>query len=125
MLGCIWLGIAALAGCGGTGKAEETALSQYEIAETGTWKDGVYTETAEGKKGEFPVSVTIEDGKIAEILIGENQETPDKGGVAIEELPGRIVEAQSPEVDAVSGATVTSEGVKDAVARCLEQASQE
>ena len=48
----------------------------------------------------------------------------DKGGVAIAQLPDKIVEAQSYEVDAVSGATITSEGIKSAVAKSLEQATK-
>ena len=110
----------AIAGCG----SESTESSSYDIAEAGTWTDGVYTQTAEGKNGDFDVTVTIEDGSIASVKIGDNDETEDKGGVAIEELPDEIVEAQSYDVDAVSGATVTSEAIEDAVARCLEEASE-
>ncbi len=66
----------------------------------------------------------IEGGNIASISVGDNEETPDKGGVAIAQLPEEIVEAQSYDVDAVTGATVTSNGIKDAVARCLERASE-
>lgn len=110
----------ALAGCG----SEGTESTTYDIAEAGTWTDGVYTQTAEGKNGDFEVIVTIEGGNIASVEVGDNDETEDKGGVAIEELPDEIVEAQSYDVDAVSGATVTSEAIEDAVARCLEEASK-
>ena len=110
----------ALAGCG----SESAESSSYDIAEAGTWTDGVYTQTAEGKNGDFEVTVTIEEGSIASVEIGDNDETEDKGGVAIEELPDEIVEAQSYDVDTVSGATVTSEAIEDAVARCLEEASE-
>ena len=110
----------ALAGCG----SEGTESATYDIAEAGTWTDGVYTQTAEGRNGDFEVIVTIEGGDIASVEIGDNDETEDKGGVAIEELPDEIVEAQSYDVDAVSGATVTSEAIEDAVARCLEEASK-
>ena len=50
-------------------------------------------------------------------------ETPDIGGKAIAELPAEMIKGQTYEVDAISGATITSNGMKDAVARCLEQAS--
>lgn len=108
--------ILLLSGCGST--------SSYNISEPGQWNDGIYTETAKGKNGSFDVSVTIENGEIADISIGENQETPDKGGVVIEKLPGQMIEEQTYDVDAISGATVTSTALKDAVARCLEQASE-
>lgn len=113
ILSCLLL----LSGCGNT--------NTYNISESGNWKDGTYTETAKGKKGDFEVSVTIKDGTISEISVGDNQETPDKGGVVIDTLPGQMLEKQTYDVDAVSGATVTSDALKDAVARCLEQASSE
>ena len=81
-------------------------------------------ETAKGKKGNFEVAVVIEGGNIAKISVGNNEETPDKGGIAIAQLPDEIVATQSYDVDAVAGATVTSDGIKDAVARCLEEASK-
>ena len=57
-------------------------------------------------------------------LLGPMMKPHDKGGRAIEQLPGQSKDAQSYSVDAITGATITSEGIKDAVARCLEQASQ-
>ena len=105
-----------LAACGKT----ET---NYNIGDSGSWKDGIYTETAKGKKGDFDVTVIISDGKISDIQIGDNEETPDLGGKAIAELPAEMIKGQTYEADAISGATITSNGMKDAVARCLEQAS--
>ena len=109
-------------GC--SNNASSLSLEDYNISEAGMWNDGIYTETATGKKGTFDVTVTIDNGKITDILIGTNNETPEKGGVAIKTLPEEIINTQSLDVDAVSGATITSNGIKDAVARCLEKASQ-
>lgn len=106
----------ALTACGKT----ET---NYNISDSGSWKDGSYTETAKGKKENFVVTVIISDGKISDIQIGDNKETPDLGGKAIDELPAEMIKRQTYKVDAVSGATITSDGIKDAVAKCLEQAS--
>ncbi len=117
VLGCLLL-------LGGCGTSDTEQAKAYKIAEAGTWIDGTYMETAKGKNGNFEVTVVIEGGNIASISVGNNEETPDKGGVAIAQLPEEIVEAQSYDVDAVTGATVTSNGVKDAVARCLERASE-
>lgn len=96
----------------------------YTINEAGQWKDGTYTKTAKGKNASFDVTVVIDNGYIQTITIGDNKETPEKGGVAINELPAEMVTQQSYEVDAISGATVTSNGIKDAVARCLQDASE-
>lgn len=114
-------GILLLGGCSAS---DTKQVKTYEIAEAGTWTDGTYTETAKGKKGNFEVTVTIQNGNIASVTVSDNEETPDKGGVAIAQLPEKIVSAQSYDVDVVSGATVTSDGIKEAVARCLEKASQ-
>ncbi|MGN1314030.1 MAG: FMN-binding protein [Lachnospiraceae bacterium] len=99
------------------------SVENTETGEATAWVDGTYTETATGKESNFEVTVVIRDGSIASVTIGDHQETPDKGGVAIAELPDKIVEAQSYDVDVVSGATITSTGIKEAVARALEQAS--
>jgi len=65
----------------------------------------------------FDVTVEIVDGKIDSIMIGDNKETPDKGGIAIKQLPYEIIKSQSIEIDAISRATVTSNGIKDVVSR--------
>lgn len=100
-----------------------TKEKNYNISDSGSWKDGTYTETVKGKKGNFDVTVIISEGKISDIQIGDNKETPNLGGKAITELPAEMIKGQTYEVDAVTGATITSNGIKDAVARCLEQAS--
>lgn len=109
---------AAMTGCG-TQKEKN-----YEISEAGTWTDGVYIESTKGKNGTFDVTVTISDGKISNVEVGKNSETPEKGGVAIQQLPSKMIEQQTYDVDAVSGATITSDGIRDAVARSLEKASK-
>lgn len=123
------ISILAVLGCllilGGCGTSDTEQAKTYTIAEAGTWIDGTYTETANGKKGNFEVTVVIEGGNITGIFVGNSEETPDKGGVAIAQLPEEMVAAQSYDVDAVTGATITSNGIKDAVARCLEKASEQ
>ena len=59
--------------------------------------------------------------KIAAIDIVQQQETAGVGSLALEALPARIIEAQSTEVDAVAGATVSSTALKDAVNNALAQ----
>lgn len=121
----VWLSACVLAvALVGCGTNDTTPIASYEIAEAGSWKDGTYVETASGRNEDFEITVVIKNGNIENVSVGPNDETPDKGGRAIEQLPGQIKDAQSYSVDAVTGATITSEGIKDAVARCLEQASQ-
>lgn len=89
-----------------------------------TYADGTYEASAEGMGGEVPVTVTIKDGKIASVEIGDNAETQGIGSNAIEQLPELIVAANGTAgVDAVSGATVTSSAIFAAVNEALDEAT--
>ena len=81
-----------------------------------------YTAEGQGIGGSVPVTVEIEDGVILSVSIGENNETPGVGDLAIAALPDAIVSAQSAEVDTVSGATVTSQAILSAVSEILQEA---
>lgn len=78
-----------------------------------------YTASAPGMGGDVPVTVSYEDGRITAVTVGENNETPGIGDKAVEALPARIVEEQSLTVDAVAGATVTSEAILAAAEAAL------
>ena len=103
-------------------KADEKAADTKDAA-AATLKDGEYKASSKGIGGDVPVTVTIKDGKIAKVEVGENSETEGIGSKAIEQLPDAIVKANGTEgVDAVSGASVTSKAIFTAVEDCLEQA---
>ena len=78
------------------------------------------TASAPGKVGDVTVQVKADAKKIYEINVTEHNETEGIGTMAVDQLPGKIVEAQSLTVDSVSGATVTSEAIKNAVALALQ-----
>ena len=105
----------------GDGPRPENVSGAGEV--TGNYKDGTYTAYGEGIGGRFEVTVEIADGKIIAVTVGENAETIDIGSNAIDQLPGQIIEAQTYEVDAVGGASITSEAIKSAVKACLIEAS--
>lgn len=69
----------------------------------------------EGKNGYIVVEVTANSRKIYAVRVLESEETPGIGSVAVEQLPGRIVAANSINIDGISGATITSTAIKDAV----------
>ena len=97
--------------------------AKADTAEAGAYADGEYTAEGKGIGGKVPVTVTIKDGKISDVTVGDNSETQGIGSKAIEQLPSAIVEANGTEgVDAVSGASVTSKAIFTAVEDCLEQA---
>ncbi len=97
--------------------------AEGDAAAAGSYKDGEYTAEGKGIGGKVPVTVTIKDGKIASVEVGDNSETQGIGSKAIEQLPEKIVEANGTDgVDAVSGASVTSKAIFTAVNDALEQA---
>ena len=99
------------------------APAQAWAATDVSYTDGSYTAEGKGIGGKVPVTVTIKNGKITEVTVGDNSETQGIGSKAIEQLPAKIVEANGTEgVNAVSGATVTSKAIFTAVEDCLEQA---
>ena len=85
--------------------------------------DGVYEGSSDaGMHAGLKVSVEVVDGKIASVKVIAHDETPGISDPAIAGVPTAIVEANSPEVDVVSGATYTSMAIKEAVALALENA---
>lgn len=113
----------SLSACGGkqnSPKKETPSVSGQ--TSNSVLKDGDYEVTAKGFHGEFPVTVKVAEGKISEISVGKHQETQDIGTKAIDAIPPAIVESQSLAVSAVSGATVTSTGLLQAVEEAVRQA---
>lgn len=100
-----------LVGCGNKGTGDDN---------TG-YTDGTYTGEAEGM-APLSVSVTITDGKISEVEVTEQNETPGYSEDALAQIPDAIVDKNSTEVEAVSGATTTSNAIKEAVDNALEKA---
>lgn len=84
-----------------------------------------YEGVGNGRNGPVKVAVTMEDDKIAEISILEQTETVDVADGALEKLPSEIVRTQSTAVDAVTGATFTSNAIVEAVEDCLRQAGED
>ena len=82
----------------------------------------VFTGTAKGMMCDIVAEVTVADGRIVDVKLTGADETPSLGGVVLEEMPGKILEAQSADVDAMAGATVTADAVRAAVNSALEQA---
>ena len=84
-------------------------------------KPGTYTATAKGMFDGLTVEVTVSENAIEKIEVTAHQETAP-GWPALEKIPAAIVEAQSIAVDAVAGATMSSNGVKAAVEAALIEA---
>ncbi|MBQ8925260.1 MAG: FMN-binding protein [Clostridia bacterium] len=92
------------------------------VSESGTWKDGTYTGTATGFVGPITVRVTVSGGKITAITVTNSTDnepylTNAKGVIQ------KILNGQTTNVDVVSGATYSSNGIIGAVRNALAKAA--
>ena len=107
------------------------------FAEGSAVADGTYTASAQAMNDLLEVTVTIADGKIADVVVAPNSETPgiggqllDKTGIVadsigkapVDRLPEEIVANNSTAVDMVTGATITSAVLISLVEDCIKQA---
>ena len=102
------------------GQAAEEAAPAAEEAPIGS---AVLESTVDGKNGPIVVDVVVENGVITKVEVRQHSETQGVGSVAVDWMPGRIVEANSVDVDGVTGATITSDAIKTAVAEALGKAA--
>ena len=86
------------------------------------FEPGTYQVTTVGHNGDLPMSVTLSENRIEAIDIDSSGETGGIADVVFTRIPNEIIEGQTLNVDAVSGASVTSNGVLDGVARAVRQA---
>ena len=84
---------------------------------------GTYEAEAKGFASDVKVTVVVTEAGIADVTLDVSGETPAIGGAAAEALKAAILEKQSAEFDAVAGATVTSNAVKAALQKCLDEAA--
>ena len=84
--------------------------------------DNEYIGVAMGMGGEVYVKVTMDGEKIAAVEVVKQAETVGIGDKAIEAVPAAIVAANGTDVDGVTGATVTSDAIKNAVKAAIENA---
>lgn len=103
--------------------AEYTTQDQEaKEEETYLWQDGTYEGTGTGFAGELTVSVTIEKGTITDIqLVDSGNDDAAYVNMAVGVID-KMLAAQTSDVDAVSGATFSSNGIMDAVAEALSLA---
>ncbi len=96
-----------------------------EEVEEGIYTPGAYSSVEKGFGGDVKVTVTVDTEKITDVSIEGEKETPTIGGAAFEKLSESIMNSQSAEVDAVSGATVTSNAVIAAAKKAIAKAKGE
>jgi uncharacterized protein with FMN-binding domain len=104
-------------------KSTAVSTTASAVSDGMTFTPGTYTSSAKGIASDVTVTMTFDETTITDVQIDASGETPDIGGTAAEELAQKILEQQTCNVDAVSGATVTSDAIKAAAADCISQAS--
>ncbi|MCC8029688.1 MAG: FMN-binding protein [Lachnospiraceae bacterium] len=105
---------------GTAGTADETGSASG--AEESSYIDGVYQGTAAGFGGDITVEVTIENGSITDLTIISAEKEDGAYLAMAEDIIESILEAQSTDVDTISGATFSSGGIKNAAAEALADA---
>lgn len=112
----------SLTACGTNDKPAPTPDANAKPSYTA----GTYTGTANGMKGEISVDVTFSADAITDVTVKSHQETYGIGyGLEtspVEVLPKQIVETQSLGVDNITGATITTAAIKNAVASAVIEA---
>jgi fumarate reductase flavoprotein subunit len=102
----------------------DTSTGSDPEPESGVFKSGTYTAEATGARGVVAVSVLFSANAIKNVTVIQHRESTDRDAVAIalSRIPSSIYLTQTLLVDAVSGATLTSNALLTAAEDCVRQA---
>ncbi|MDQ0149564.1 FMN-binding protein [Eubacterium multiforme] len=109
----------SVVGCNKNNDEKDTSNSKGNIEKK--YKDGKYEGTGEGYEGKTKVSVKVDGGKIKNIEVIKTSDDESYIKEAKKLIP-KIVETQNIEVESVSGATMSSKGIKSAIKDALKDA---
>ena len=107
------------------GKLLLSAMMACSLVACSSTKNGVsgdFTGKAKGLGGDVTVTITLKDSKITNVKAEGKSETEGIGSKAIDTLPGEMVDGNTINVEGVSGATVTSNAIKEAAKSAIESA---
>lgn len=97
-------------------KTENT--NENESSSGGKYKDGIYEGEGKGFKSQIKVQVTVSSGEISDIKVIESGDDPEYFN-RVQSLLNDIIKNQSADVNVVSGATFSSNGLIQAVNNAL------
>ena len=86
------------------------------------YQPGTYEATEAGFGGDVTVTMTFDENGITDVKAVGDSETDGVGSKAVDALPAAILEAQSADVDGISGASFTSKAILLAAQDCIDQA---
>jgi uncharacterized protein with FMN-binding domain len=112
--------ICVIAGCAALSRGSESGDKSPPVLDG--CRDGVYEGTARGYRGAIKLAVCLESGIIAEIDIIDCRDDEFVGGSAMDELMEQVLEYNTTDLDAVSGATESSLGFLSAIEDALGKA---
>ena len=112
----------ALAGTAAAALTSVTGAAAF-AEEKGIYTPGTYSASAKGIASDVTVTMTFDANSITDVEIDVSGETKGIGADIGETMEQAILDAQGADVDAVTGATVTSDAIRQAAAACIEQAS--
>jgi len=87
------------------------AIMVITQSQRGSSVSGTATADGFGGPGALSVTITLKDGKIADVKAEGPKETEGIGSVALEKMPAEMVSKNSIKVDGISGATLSSTGI--------------
>lgn len=106
---------------GNNNSSSEQKTPEQTETKKSAYKDGTYTGFGDGMNGKVKVSVAISQDKITSISVGENSEDEEYLAEA-KGVINRIIASQSTDVDVISGATYSSNGIIGGVNEALSKA---
>ena len=125
------LSVAALAltACGGSSSSVASSVASSAAASSeaasvaeGEGYTGTQTASAKGMNGDVTVTITFENGVATACDVDASTETESLGQAAAPTVADAIVAGNTPNVDAVSGSTVTSNAIMEAAKACYDAA---
>lgn len=86
------------------------------------YNEGVYNGTGEAYHGTIKVTVTTDQYEILDIEVIDDEPVPIVSKVVYKEIPERVIKKNSTDVDIVTGATYTSQGLLLAIEEAVKKA---
>jgi len=123
--GTLLLGLVLLfnvSACSQKSSDSENASNAEAVSVASLYKAGTYTATAAGNNGDITVEVVFDDKSIVSVEVTESSETAGLSDAPLKRIPEQIVAGQTLAVDAVAGASHSSNAILAAVEDCVKQA---
>lgn len=106
----------------GSSSGENQATQEEPAAQNISYNPGTYEGEGRGFEGAITTEVTLSEANIENIKVLNHNDTPEIGGKAMEDIIKNIIDKQRLDVDSVSGATYSSDGIITAVTTALQAA---